>query len=223
VDGNRRVTVLHDLENDGPRPAVGDVATALATAGLAVAVLEVRDDLDALAEGLRRHRPDLVFNLVERFAGNSRLAPDVAAALDLLAVPYTGAGPPGLYLAVDAALSRRLLSSYGVLAETSSLPTSTYAVLGNDRVTIMPDGEELVPLVQATGAALRLRDYALIEASDVFEPVLVRAVPNPSLGRDEPFAAAAARAGISYDDLILRIANEAWERHHAVAGVAKTA
>src|SRR5215470_8844723 len=104
MDRDRRVTVLYDLVDGRARPQVDDVAVALSEAGLAIDLLVVHDDLEALAAGLREQRPDLVFNLVESFAGNPHLAPDVAAALDLLGVRYTGAGLPGLYLGVDGML-----------------------------------------------------------------------------------------------------------------------
>jgi hypothetical protein len=73
------------------------IATAVAKLGYDTHALGLRDDLDDLERHVRRVRPDLVVNLLERYSGTPQLAPDVAAALDLLRTPYTGAGPAGLY------------------------------------------------------------------------------------------------------------------------------
>jgi D-alanine-D-alanine ligase-like ATP-grasp enzyme len=219
MDRDRRITILHDSSVT----AVEDVAGALLASGLSVSILEVNDDLDALAAGLRGRNPELVFNLVERFAGTPRLAPDIAAALDLLGLPYTGAGPPGLYLAADAELAHRLLVSYGVPDAHGEAPSVRVAVLGNDRLAVFPPNEPLAPLLAAAFAALRLRDYAILDLGAGPSPGIVRAEPNPGLGRDEPFARAAATAGLAYQDLILSIADEAWARHKEIAGAVKTA
>ena len=96
---DRRVTLLHESRSG----SVDEVGAALAAHGLRVTAFRMKDDLDALAAGLRATRPDLVFNLVDRVADNPRLAPDVSAVLDLLGYAYTGAGPSGLYLAGDPA------------------------------------------------------------------------------------------------------------------------
>jgi len=218
----RRVTVLYDVQDERARPEVDDVAVALVEAGTEVDLLVVRDDLDALAAGIREQGPDLVVNLVAKFAGNPKLAPDVAAALDLLRIPYTGAGPSGLYLAADRELAQRLLASHGVAASGPDRSVR-FVVLGNDRLTTFPAAEELLPAVHIAWGALRLRDYAIIEAQVGPEPAIVGAVPNPPLGRDGPVALAAAAAGLSYPDLLLRVLGEAWSRHVAVAPAAKTA
>jgi len=219
MDRDRRVTLLHDLMT----PVVEDVAGALMASGTEVVLLEAKDDLDALAAGVRQRRPDLVFNLVERFAGNPRLSPDVAAALDLIGVPYTGAGPPGLYLGADAELAKRLLISYGVAAPALVGPTIRLAVVGNDRLAVFPAGESLTRVLARGFAALRLRDYALVEVVLDPEPAILRAVPNPSLGRNDELAQVAASAGLAYEDLVLSIADEAWERHKEVAVAVKSA
>jgi hypothetical protein len=232
MDRARRVTLLYDLEEERARPEVDEVAVALIDAGLEVDLLVVRDDFDALAAGLSQQRPELVVNLVQRFAGNPRLAPDVAAALDLLRVPYTGAGPSGLYLAADPDLARRLLASHGV-AGSGRGPSAHVVVLGNERLTLYPmrgtgaaappAADELLPALQVAHAALRLRDYAVIEAELGPEPAIVRAVPNPPLRRDGLVALAAAAGGLSYTDLLLGVVDEAWKRHVAVAPASKTA
>src|SRR5947209_18780953 len=62
---------------------------------------EVLDGTDKTLLGLARCENDLFFNLVESYAGDDQKELHVAAYLDLLGRPYTGAGPQGLYLAQD--------------------------------------------------------------------------------------------------------------------------
>ncbi len=138
-------------------------------------------------------------------------------------MPYTGAGPPGLYLGADPELAKRLLVSYGVAAPAQAGPTIRLAVLGNDRLAIFPAGESLSRTLSAAFAALRLRDYALVELQLDPEPTILRAVPNPSLGRKDDLATVAASAGLAYEDLVLSIADEAWDRHKEVAVAVKSA
>lgn len=57
---------------------------------------------------------DLVFNLVESFGGDSTKEPNVAAYYDLLGLPYTGSGPRGLSLAIDKAVTKKLLAFHGI-------------------------------------------------------------------------------------------------------------
>src|SRR5262249_12067594 len=98
-----------------------------------------------------------------------------------------------------------------------------FVVVGNERLTSFPAAEEVLPALQSAYGALRLRDYAIIEAEVGPEPAIVGAIPNPSLGRDGQVAMAAAAAGLGYTDLLMRVLDEAWARHVAVAPAAKTA
>lgn len=63
---------------------------------------------------LARSNVDLVFNLVESFAGIDTNDKNVAAFLDLLQIPYTGCGSEGLHLAQDKSLAKKLLDFHGI-------------------------------------------------------------------------------------------------------------
>ncbi|MBI4511147.1 MAG: hypothetical protein HY698_16060 [Deltaproteobacteria bacterium] len=219
----RRVTVLYDLPAEGMRDeAVNQVASAVARLGHETDVLGITDDLDVLAERFHERPPDLVINLAEKLAGNPHLAPDVAAALELLQVPFTGPGPAALYLSCDRLLARRLLASHGVPAlfmEGRVLETDvTVGILGNDPFDVLPlalgDSERIAPLVRATASALRLRDYALVVVRENGKGTaeVVGCMPNPSLAPSDELARAARRAGWRYEDMIRRIMDEAWAR-----------
>ncbi|HYV66119.1 MAG TPA: D-alanine--D-alanine ligase, partial [Myxococcales bacterium] len=57
---------------------------------------------------------DLVFNLTEAYAGDDSKEAHVAAFLDLLELPYTGAGPQALFLAQDKALAKKVFTFHGI-------------------------------------------------------------------------------------------------------------
>jgi D-alanine-D-alanine ligase len=57
---------------------------------------------------------DLVFNLVESYAGDDTKDMNMAAYLDLLGLAYTGSGPHGLFLAQDKSIAKKLFSFHGV-------------------------------------------------------------------------------------------------------------
>ncbi len=65
------------------------------------------DGEDKSLTALARHETDLFFNLVESYAGDDTMEMHVAAFLDLLGRPYTGAGPQGLYLAQDKGVAKK--------------------------------------------------------------------------------------------------------------------
>jgi D-alanine-D-alanine ligase len=74
----------------------------------------VLDGEDKSLTALARHEADLFFNLVESYAGDDTMEMHVAAYLDLLGRPYTGAGPQGLYLAQDKGVAKKLFQFYGI-------------------------------------------------------------------------------------------------------------
>ena len=73
---------------------------------------ELRDEA-ALLE-LARTRADLVFNMVEAFAGDDAKEAHVAAFLELLDLRYTGAGPQGLFLAQDKAVAKEIFDFHRI-------------------------------------------------------------------------------------------------------------
>jgi D-alanine-D-alanine ligase len=108
-----RVVVLAYLEPGEAEPdvVVPQVAAALEAAGHEARVMTIHDDVEALVGGLRKHDPDLVFNLVESF-GDDILGGTmgVAGVLDLLELPYTGGGPGEIFLQEDKGLAKKLLA-----------------------------------------------------------------------------------------------------------------
>jgi D-alanine-D-alanine ligase len=107
------ITILAYLEpgDDKPDIVMEQVSAALRAAGHKTSVLTIRHDVNELIDGLRKRKPDLIFNLVESF-GHDILGGTmgVAGVLDLLELPYTGGGPGEIFLQEDKALSKKLLA-----------------------------------------------------------------------------------------------------------------
>ena len=60
--------------------------------------------------GLSKCGADLVFNLTESYAGDDTKEMNVAAYMDLLGLPYTGAGPHAHFLAQDKATAKKMFA-----------------------------------------------------------------------------------------------------------------
>src|SRR4051812_40948471 len=107
------ITVLTHLEKEGDREhdvVVDQVAAALKSLGHKPSALGVHGDLGKLVRGLKRRKPDLIFNLMETFGDNELGSVPAAGLLDLLGVAYTGGGPGEFYLQEDKALTKKLLA-----------------------------------------------------------------------------------------------------------------
>jgi len=75
---------------------VDEVAGALSEGGHKMSLIGISDDLRELLDNLDDKRPDLVFNLCERFADNDVYEMHVTAVLTMLGQPFTGTGPVGM-------------------------------------------------------------------------------------------------------------------------------
>ena len=91
-----------------------DVKSALTQLGHDVKVVGLYDDLAPIRAAIEEWQPDIVFNLLEEFAGNPALDYYVVSYLEMMKVPYTGCNPRGLLLARDKALSKKLLSFHHI-------------------------------------------------------------------------------------------------------------
>lgn len=81
-----------------------------------------------LIDNLLKYKPDICFNTCEGHFGRSREA-QVPAILDMLRIPYTGSGVMALSLALDKAMTKRVLQFY-------SIPTPAFQVFvtGNEPI-----------------------------------------------------------------------------------------
>ncbi len=279
-------------------------------------LLALHDDIAPLLVEVQQQRPDLVFNMCEGFRGDRRFEANLPALLELMGLPYTGAGPEALALCKDKGLTKKILTYHKVrvprfqvstlsrpeksldtdfpfpalvkplgleasegVAEASLASTETDAlkrcafiheryacdaiieefiqgreiyvgVAGNERLTVFRprelffDGADDAGKRMATYHAkwndryrekwgirtgfaeltsdqeqrltatskniyrlLRLRGYARLDfrLTAGGEFVFLEANPNPTIAKDEDFAASAAGAGVEYGALIQKI------------------
>jgi D-alanine-D-alanine ligase len=108
-----------------------DVTAALHNLGHEVISLGMGNDLGVLRRAIQEHQPDIVFNLLEEFAGEAVFDANVVSFLELMRIPYTGCNPRGLMLARDKALSKTILGYHRV-------PVPDFAVFPRDRKVRRP-------------------------------------------------------------------------------------
>jgi D-alanine-D-alanine ligase len=115
-----KITVLTYLDSEDESSkeydlVVPQVARTLRRLGHRVSILGVHGDVNRLIAGLKRRRPDLVFNLMEMFGDNVFGDIPVTGLLDLLGLRYTGSGPGELYLSQDKGLTKKMLAFEEIL------------------------------------------------------------------------------------------------------------
>ena len=64
--------------------------------------------------GLAKCGADLIFNLTESYAGDDTKEMQVTAFLDMLDIPYTGAGPHANMLAQDKSIAKKMFAFHGI-------------------------------------------------------------------------------------------------------------
>jgi D-alanine-D-alanine ligase len=114
-----------------------DVEKTLAAGGYEVSRLGVHRDPSVLLNGLKRRKPDVVFNLFEGLADHYDTEAHLAGMLEWLEVPYTGSPYQTLTMARRKHVTKFLLQGAG-------LPTAPFFVVDSDEV---PDNELGWPVI----------------------------------------------------------------------------
>jgi len=91
-----------------------DVVSTLRADGHEVLPLGVQYDLKPIRDAIEDWKPDVVFNLLIEFHGETVYGQNIASFLELLRVPYTGANPRGQVLAQGKDLSKKLLKYHRI-------------------------------------------------------------------------------------------------------------
>jgi D-alanine-D-alanine ligase len=105
---------VRSLRREEEKPTEADVLACLRKLEHEVETLAVFDDVKVVFERIDAFKPDVVFNLCETFFSDRAHEPNIPALLDLMKVPYTGAGPDALMLCKDKALAKKLLAYHKV-------------------------------------------------------------------------------------------------------------
>lgn len=109
----------------------------------------IEADEDAF-ECLRALRPQMVLNMAEGLRGESREA-QMPAIMEMLRIPYTGAGPLSLSLCMNKARAKEMLSHYGI--PTARFIVAQSAVAGIDRYLTFP--MMVKPLFEGSSRGIR--------------------------------------------------------------------
>jgi D-alanine-D-alanine ligase len=96
-----------------------------------VKAIGVQDELKPIRDEIETFKPDIVFNLLEEFHGNTAYDQNVASYLELLQIPYTGCNPRGLMLSRGKDLAKKLVHYHRV-------PTPQFAVFPKGRKVVRP-------------------------------------------------------------------------------------
>jgi D-alanine-D-alanine ligase len=102
------------LRTEEAKPTEADVLACLHKLGHEVDTLAIYNDLKAVFDRVDTFKPDVVFNLCETFFSDRAHEPNIPALLELMKVPYTGAGPDALMLCKDKALAKELLAFHRI-------------------------------------------------------------------------------------------------------------
>jgi D-alanine-D-alanine ligase len=105
---------VRSLRTDEAKPTEADVLACLRKLGHDVETLAIFDDVKVVFERIEVFKPDVVFNLCETFFSDRAHESSIPALLELMNVPYTGAGPDALMLCKDKALAKKLLSFHRI-------------------------------------------------------------------------------------------------------------
>ena len=158
------------------------------------------DGRDATLLALARTKVDLIFNLVESYAGDDSKDLHLPAFLELVGLKYTGSGPHGLLLAQDKSLAKKIVGFHGLHTPMSAVSHRGKLDYAHDikfPVIVKPVGEDgsigiSVKSVVGSVKELMERIHHLHEEFDC--PVLIeeyiegREIYAAILGNDPPEA-----------------------------------
>mgnify|MGYP001169655996 CR=1 FL=1 len=141
-----------------------DVFTTLRESGHELLGLGVQFELAPLREAIETFQPDIVFNLLDQFHGDTLYCQHVASFLELLRVPYTGCNPRGLMLSQGKDLSKKLLKYHRI-------PAPAFAVFPLGRKIKRPRALEFPLIVKSTteDASLGISQASVVDSDERLE------------------------------------------------------
>lgn len=134
---------------------VNAIKAALEKYGLDTVLLEAEP---TLPEKLRESGIDLAFNIAEGSSGRGREA-QIPALLSMLGIPFTGSDETTLCIALDKALTKRLLSTYRVR-------TPKYALLRRgEPLSVSGMKYPVIVKPDAEGSSKGISDVSIVESA----------------------------------------------------------
>lgn len=120
--GNPATMEFRDSSEFGVVESMLEIQVALQNQGHEVVLFNVDGDIWRLIEFLRIDPPDAIFNLCESVESESTHEAYVAGIFELLHIPYTGAPPAGLTVALNKHRAKEILVA-------NDLPTPKHVVI----------------------------------------------------------------------------------------------
>lgn len=141
---------------------VNAIKDALQSLGCKVLLLEADT---GLPEILKKTRPDIVFNIAEGLHGRGREA-HVPALLNFLRIPFTGSDETTLSIALDKALTKRLLSTYRI-------KTPRYQIVCDSSEKIKTSFKfPIIVKPNAEGSSKGISDTAVVTSTEELRGIL---------------------------------------------------
>lgn len=103
-------------------------------------------------------KPDIVFNIAEGLDGRGREA-HIPALLNFLHIPFTGSDETTLCIALDKALTKRILTTFGV-------KTPKYQLIKHPSEFIKKLNFPLIVKPNAEGSSKGISDFAIVNNND---------------------------------------------------------
>ena len=109
------------LSEEGADLYAAEVAKYISKMGIEVTTIAGDDQM---TQNLQKFAPDMAMNLIDSVRGQSSLGSSIPGVLEVLHIPYTGAGTLGWALGTNKFLMYQLMQSSGIPVPTHQLVTS---------------------------------------------------------------------------------------------------
>ncbi|MDX2274278.1 MAG: ATP-grasp domain-containing protein [Hyphomonadaceae bacterium] len=141
-----------------------DVITTLQESGHEVRAIGVQFELQPIRDAIVNWKPDIVFNLLDEFHGETLFCQNVAAFLELMRIPYTGCNSRGMVLAQGKDLSKKLLKYHRV-------PVPDFAVFPIGRKVKRPPKLDFPLIVKSLteDASLGISQASVVDSDEKLE------------------------------------------------------
>lgn len=138
-----------------------DVFTTVRANGHELMALGVQHELAPIREAIESWKPDVVFNLLDQFHGETVYCQNVASFLELLRIPFTGCNPRGLMLSQGKDLSKKLLKYHRI-------PVPAFAVFPLGRKVKRPSrlGYPLIVKSVTEDASLGISQASVVDSDE---------------------------------------------------------
>jgi D-alanine-D-alanine ligase len=138
-----------------------DVFTTVRANGHELRGLGVQHELAPLRDEIVNWKPDVVFNLLDQFHGETLYCQNVASFLELMRVPYTGCNPRGLMLAQGKDLSKKLLKYHRI-------PVPSFAVFPMGRKVKRPNRLDFPLIVKSVteDASIGISQASVVDSDE---------------------------------------------------------